>query len=187
MSDPSSDAALVARARRGDESALDALVRKHARAAYAVARAILGEHGDAEDVCQDAWVRAYERLDDCRQPDRFVYWFLQIVRNRARNYVHYRRVRTHEPLEASTEVAGDPERDDPRRTLRRARRREALASALACLPEEWREVLLLHDLAGWKHWAIAESLGLSEVLCRKRIVQARARMRKLLDERQLDE
>ena len=59
--DPS-DGVLVARACRGDPAAFDTLVRRPYRAAYAVALAILGHRTDAEDVCQDGWVRALERL-----------------------------------------------------------------------------------------------------------------------------
>ena len=85
------DAVLVARARRGEPAAFEALVRRHYRAAFAVALAVLGNRMDAEDVCQDAFVVAAERLDECRQPEKFAAWLLQVVRNRARNYVDYRR------------------------------------------------------------------------------------------------
>ena len=87
------DAELVARARKGDGAGFDALVRRHYRAAYAVALAVLGRRDDAEDICQEAWIRVLERIDDCRDPSRFVYWMLQIVRNRARNHLAYRQVR----------------------------------------------------------------------------------------------
>src|SRR5438105_2856223 len=67
------DAELVAHIRHGDAVAADELVRRHFRAAYAVALALLGNAMDAEDVCQDAFVRALERIEKCRKPDRFVY------------------------------------------------------------------------------------------------------------------
>ncbi|MCH7729611.1 MAG: sigma-70 family RNA polymerase sigma factor, partial [Planctomycetes bacterium] len=75
------DATYVARARRGDASAFEALVRRHYRVAYAVALALLSNNMDAEDVCQDAFLKALERLDDCREPDKFASWLLRIVRN----------------------------------------------------------------------------------------------------------
>jgi len=172
------DGELVARARRGDSAAFEVLVRRHYRAAYAVALAVLGSRADAEDICQEAWVRALERLEDCRDPDRFVYWLLQIVRNRSRNYLDYRRVRANEPLESIT-IAGA---EDPQRDLARRRLRARLEKALVQLPEPQREILLLHDLAGWQHREIGEKLGISEVLCRQRLFQARARMRRFLGE-----
>ena len=56
-------------------------VRRHLRAAHAVARAKLDNPGDADDVCQDAFIKALERIDDCRNPDGFRAWLLTIVRN----------------------------------------------------------------------------------------------------------
>ena len=94
-----SDATLVERTRRGDAAAFDTLVRRHLRAAYAVALARVGEPADAEDVCQDAFITALRRIDDCRQPDRFAAWLLRIVRNRAHDHVRGRTVREAVPLD----------------------------------------------------------------------------------------
>jgi RNA polymerase sigma-70 factor, ECF subfamily len=171
-----SDEALVAQARRGVPAAFDALVRRHYRAAYTVALAIVGRRADAEDVCQDAWVRVLERLEDCRNPDRFVYWLLQIVRNRARNHLEYRRVRAAEPLEPETAAATD----DPGKDLDRERLRARLETSLVDLPEVQREIVLLHDLEGWSHREIGNSLGISEVMSRQHLFQARRRLRELL-------
>jgi RNA polymerase sigma-70 factor, ECF subfamily len=176
------DRDLVMRARGGDAAAFASLVRRHSRAAYAVALSVLANRGDAEDVCQDAWVRALERLDDCRQPDRFAGWLLRIVRNRALNHLEYRRVRRAEDLESAFGVEGPPGGGDASRGIEQARLRERLERALREIPDAQREVLLLHDLTGWDHRAIAGSLGITENLCRQRLFQARTRMRKLLDE-----
>ena len=173
--DPS-DGILVAGACRGDPAAFDTLVRRHYRAAFAVALAILGRRADAEDVCQDAWVRALERLEDCRKPDRFAYWLLQIVRNRARNYLDRRRVRAAEPLEAA--MAAGP--DDPQRDLDRKCLRARLEDLLSAIPEIQREIVLLHDLEGWGHRQIGGSLGISEIMSRQHLFQARRRLRELL-------
>lgn len=170
------DAWLVARARRGDSAAFETLVRRHYRVAFAVALAILENRMDAEDVCQDAFVRALERLGDCREPERFVAWLLQIVRNRARNYRDYRRVRAAQPLE-EVDVAGPLE---PARDAERSELREALQAALSRLSEVQRQVVLLHDLEGWKHREIADALGLSDGASRQQLFAARRRLRELL-------
>ena len=60
---------------------------RYLRACRAVALAVTGSAADADDVCQDAFVAAMERIDDCREPARFGGWLLQIVRNRARNHL----------------------------------------------------------------------------------------------------
>jgi RNA polymerase sigma-70 factor (ECF subfamily) len=131
---------------------------------------------DAEDVCQDAFVRSLERLDDCRQPDKYLAWLLQIIRNRARNFLAYRRVRQTQQLETVTTVSSaDPDRD-----LERNQLRSLLEAALGELTELQRQVVLLHDLEGWKHSEIAQSLGLSEVSSRQHLFMARSRLRDLL-------
>jgi RNA polymerase sigma-70 factor (ECF subfamily) len=167
------DAQLVERARRGDAEAFEALVRRHYRAAYAVALGVLGSAMDAEDVCQEALVRAIERIDEIRQPERFLSWLLQIVRNRARNYHSYRKVRSAAPLEAVT-TAGD---DDTARRAEQAELRERLESALAELSETQREIVLLHDMEGWKHPEIARALDVSEGMSRQHLMVARRALR----------
>src|SRR5512146_55831 len=94
------DADLVARTLLGDRAALESLVRRHYRAAYVVALAVLGSTADAEDACHDAFVRAAARLEECRQPDRFGAWLRTIVRNHARNLIAKRTLREGPPLEA---------------------------------------------------------------------------------------
>src|SRR5690349_15054561 len=84
---------LVVRARRGDPAAFTELVRRHLRAAYAVALAVLQRPADAEDVAQDALISALEHLDDCREPARFSGWLVKIVRNRALHALDKRRLR----------------------------------------------------------------------------------------------
>ena len=172
------DAALVGRARRGDADAFAVLVRRHLPAGYAVALALTGEPADAEDVCQDAFVSALECLEDCRSPDRFRSWLLEIVRNRARDLLRARSVRRTLPLEAAaTRAAGD----DPLRESERAELRRRLTEALGALPEVRRLVLLLHDLEGWRHREIATELGLSEGTVRSHLYHARRQLRKRLD------
>src|SRR5688572_14811942 len=96
-----SDADLVARVRLGDRRAADGLLRRYLRSCRAVALAVTGSEADAEDACQDAFVAAMDRIDDCRDPARFGAWLLRIVRNQARNLLRRERVRRSEPLEES--------------------------------------------------------------------------------------
>lgn len=175
------DAELVARAREGDGAGFDALVRRHYRAAYAVALAILGRRDDAEDVCQEAWIRVLQRIDDCRDPGRFVYWMLQIVRNRARNHRAYRKVRQAAPLDES------PEPRAPDSGSSDVRLRGRLEAALQELTEVQREVVLLHDLEGFEHREIGESLGISDVMSRQHLFRARRQLRGILGERIRDD
>jgi RNA polymerase sigma-70 factor (ECF subfamily) len=148
-------AELVSRARRGEPAAFDQLVRRHLRAAYAVALAVLGRPADAEDVAQEAFIAALERLDDCRDGARFSGWLIQIVRNRALNALDKRKLR------------------DTADVVLRAH----LLAALASLSSVQREIVLLHDLDGWTHAELAEALGISEVHCRQHLFTARRTLR----------
>ena len=177
------DAQLVERVRRGDAAGFDALVRRHYRAAYVVALSLLGDQMDAEDVCQDSFIKALERIDDCRKPDRFASWLLQIVRNRAHNFRDYRRVRTGVPLEV-TDRAG---RADSAREVEQNELRDRLQDALGDLSEVQRQVVSLHDLEGWRHHDIAESLGLSEGMSRQHLFTARKGLREKLGAKALKE
>lgn len=174
------DAQLVARVRRGDRAAAGALAERYLRACRAVALAVTGDPSDADDVCQDAFVRAYERLADCREPDRFAAWLAQIVRNRARNRLAYFRVRRALPLGAAHERAGgaSPHADAEREELRRA-----LLAALGGLPAIQRQVVMLHDLEGMKHGEVAQLVGCSEGMSRRHLSDARRVLRQRLAHR----
>ena len=160
---------LVRLARAGDAVAFEQLVRRHLRAAYAVALAITGDADDAEDVAQDSFVVALERLDDCADPDRFSAWLLKIVRNRALNWRRSRTRRAATPLQdVVLPSTSDPERDTERVLLR-----ERLLEEMSTLTELQRQVLMLHDLEGYRHREVAEVLGISEVSSRVHLFAAR--------------
>ena len=179
MSMEESDAELVARVRLGESRAADRLLERYARACRAVALAVTGNEAEADDVCQDAFVSAMERIEDCRQPERFGGWLLQIVRNRARNAIRHAAVRRTEPL-GEHDVAGGP---TAATALDRAELRDRLLAALDTLSEAQREVVLLHDLEDWRHTEIAERLGLPSGTVRSHLYHARRRLREILGPR----
>lgn len=171
------DAHLVERARRGDAGAFEQLVRRHLRAAYAVALAVTGEPADAEDVSQEAFVVALERLDQCRQPERFAAWLLRIVRTRALNHRRAETLRASLPLERADGTASG---DDPSADAELSELRDRLRAGLATLPETQRQVVLLHDLEGWRHREIADALEIPEGTARHHLFHARRALRALL-------
>jgi len=175
VADSDSNKALVARARLGDPAALEALVRRHLRAACAVALAVLGSPADAEDVAQDSFVVAFERLETCRDPERFAGWFLQIVRNRALNAKAQQKLRGQA---AGALAEPEPHLDAP--DAGRAGLRDRLLKGLSEISATQREVVLLHDLEGWTHGEIARALEISEVMSRQHLFTARRALRTLL-------
>lgn len=174
MTEP--DAELVARIRSGDAVAFEALMRRHFRMAFLIAYAQLGNRADAEDVCQDAFLRCWERILDCRDPSRAASWIASIVRNAAHNRRAYLTVRDALPLDAALVRTGQrPDTDAERADLR-----DKLSAALEALSPAQREVVLLHDLEGWRHAEIAGRLGLSALMSRRHLSDARKRLRELL-------
>src|ERR1017187_6726566 len=151
------DADLVARCLRGDADAFDVLVRRYYRTAFAVALGVLGNRQDAEDVVQDAFVKAIDRLEDCREPAKFVQWMLGIVRNRALSHRTYRKIR-----ETSEMLPGNAEADDAA-DARLSELADARHTPRGTLSKMQREIVMLHDMDEGTHNGIAQSLESSEV------------------------
>lgn len=170
------DVPLVERVLDGDAEAYDELVRRHMRRAFSIAYRILEHREDAEDVVQDAFVRALERLDSLHRGRPFAPWFHRIVVNQSLNHRRKRRVRTTEPL-AEELVAGGP---DPEQETGQVRLRERLRSALAELPERQRTIVLLSELEGMTSAEIAEVLDVAPGTVRWHLHQAREALRAVL-------
>jgi RNA polymerase sigma-70 factor (ECF subfamily) len=171
------DKQLVEAVRRGDRAAAGRLAEKYLRGCRAVALAIIGEIPGAEDVSQNAFIYALERIDDCRDPARFGAWLRQIVRSQAKNYLRHARVRRTEQLLDDTAVT---EAESPVDAAERSDLRMRLLKALSTLPEAQREVVLLHDLEGWTHDEISERMRIPSGTVRSHLHFARRQLRELL-------
>ena len=170
------DGELVRRAREGEERAFGLLVQRYQRAAYAVALSVTGKHEDAEDAAQESFLVALQRLDECRSPDRFAGWLMTIVRNRSRNLVRRESLRGTDQVPASAR-SGSP---TPERVTETLELRSTLLDALGLLPEVHRQIVMLHDLEGWKHREIADRLDLPPGTVRSHLHFARKALREAL-------
>jgi RNA polymerase sigma-70 factor (ECF subfamily) len=166
----------------GDEGAARELVGRHLRSAHAVARIVLDDASDADDVCQDAFAAAFARLGQCRPAHQFRPWLLRIARNRAISVLRQRRVRRAATLGGGFGETDPPApaSDDPLRAAERSELRTRLAAALRRLPASQREALLLHDVEGWKHDEIAAHLGVRPGTSRSYLFDARRALRAAL-------
>jgi len=176
MTEP--DASLVARLRSGDAAAFEILMRRYFRMVFILAYAQLNNRADAEDTCQDVFLRCWERIGECRDPARVGAWIATIARNAAHNRRDFLELRGTEPLDGARLVS--PARADC--AAERSELRARLAAALQRLSPVQREVVLLHDLEGWKHADIAARLDLSEVMSRRHLSDARRHLRLLLSD-----
>ena len=178
-SEPPEDGELVLRARKGDDIAFGLLVERYQRAVYAVAISLTGRHEDAEDAAQEAFLVALQRLDDCQSPERFAGWLMTIVRNRSKNLIRRESLRETDEVPPGTRSwAPTPDRVTETRELR-----GLLEKALIGLPEVQRQIVLLHDLEGWKHREIAERLEIPPGTVRSHLHFARKALRLTLEGR----
>jgi RNA polymerase sigma-70 factor (ECF subfamily) len=164
---------LVVAAQGGDQSAFGELVRLHQKRAYAVARAVVTVHEDAEDAVQEAFVRAYHALDRFNVEQTFGAWLNRIVANAALDIARRRKVRATDELhDTLADTFRDPgESEELRRRL---------AHALHALPARMRSVLVFHDVQGFSHAEIGDMLNIPEGTARSDLHHARQRLRALL-------
>jgi RNA polymerase sigma-70 factor, ECF subfamily len=171
---------LIALAAGGDAYAVQELYRRHASRVHALARRMTADDAEADDVAQEAWVRAIRALPTFRADAQLSTWLHRITVNAA---LHARRsaVRRDE-REAATPLplaqGGGGERALLRVRLERALRR---------LPERMRRVLVLHDVEGYTHEEIGALLGVVPGTCKSQLFKARAKMRSLLGPPREDE
>jgi RNA polymerase sigma-70 factor, ECF subfamily len=170
------DALLVERVRRGDAEAYGELVTRHMRPAFTIAFRLLEHREDAEDVVQDAFVQALDRLATLEHGRPFRPWFQRIVVNRALNVRRSRAVRATEPIPDAAQAGTAP----PDRAAERAELRSRLRAALDALPERQRVIVQLAELEDLSSGEIAEILGIADGTVRWHLHQAKHALRAAL-------
>jgi RNA polymerase sigma-70 factor, ECF subfamily len=169
------DASLVEAAQDGDDHAFTELFRRHYPAVRRVCARRLGSLHDADEVAQAAFVKAYERIDQCVGDRRFGAW-VQVIAYRVAadtRRIQARAVPTGEPVERELPAtAGNPCED----ALLRDEEADAVRTVLASLPPRQREVIVARDLEGRRPGEIASALGLSLGAVDSLLLRARRRM-----------
>jgi RNA polymerase sigma-70 factor (ECF subfamily) len=174
------DRALVAATIGGDRSAFDVLVRRHQRTIYSVCYRFAGEHADASDLAQDAFLRAYRGLAGFKGDAAFGTWLYRIAVNvcLSRAAAKTPALDPIEPLDLA-DVHGDRP-DDP---LRRAQDTARVKAAIARLPDKQRMTVILRVYHELPHDAIARTLGSTVGTVKANFFHALQNLRKLLEER----
>jgi len=178
---------LIRRIRDGEHDLFYELVRPYERRVYTAALAILRNEADAEDVAQEAVLKAFKHIRQFRSEARFSTWLIQITVNEAR----MRRRKEHANIMESMADRQDEEgnysphdfadwREIPLETLERREMREMLAAALASLAEKYREVFVLRDMQHLSIEETAKSLGISTASVKTRLLRARLMLRDML-------
>ena len=179
--------ALVLRAQDGDLTAFNSLVVRFQDPVYSLALRMLGSPAAAEDATQEAFLRAWRRIDSFRG-GRFQSWLFTIVANLSRDELRRRGRRPQTSLDAARD---DPDRasldpaDDgpsPEAVAEQGDLRAALQAALAQLPDDWREIVVLSDVHDLPYDEIAATTGLPLGTVKSRLSRARARLRDIISQ-----
>ncbi len=158
--------------RSGDERAFRELYRRHSPAIYQlVLRVVGGVTTDAEDVVQEAWIRAVRQLANFRWESSLRTWLSAIALNLSREVLRKRARAATEELPENIPVAAATVRDGDRVDLERA---------IARLPEGYRTVLVLHDLEGYTHEEISRHLQIAVGTSKSQLFDARRAIRAML-------
>ena len=147
----------------------------HLDAAYNLARWLLRNDQDAEDAVQEAYMRAYKAFARFRGGDGKA-WFMTILRNVC--YTMIKKLRSHEAPEPFDEEIHQPMAEaEMQEALRQKANAESLKCALDKLPDEFREIVVLHDLEGFAYKEIASIVGIPIGTVMSRLARARGRLR----------
>jgi RNA polymerase sigma factor (sigma-70 family) len=171
------DGEIVRAVLAGDRERYAMLVERYRDRYARYAARMLGSTDAAEDAVQDAFVRAFDQLAQCKDPDKFVGWFFLILRNRC--FAERRRNRTSAPLEAADTIAAA---DRTEGGAEMSERRQALQHALLGLTPDQREVFVLKHVEGLSYGEIAERLSTSVPSLKMRMHRAYDKLREQLRE-----
>ena len=181
------DVALVERVKSGDISAYDELVRKYERQIFRIAQHITQNREDAEDVMQDAFLKAYEKLDQFQGNSKFYTWLVRIAVNESLMRLRKRRTGKMVSIDEDIETdEGSVPRDladwapDPEQNYTQSELAEILRKTIQGLPPGFRVVFVLRDVDGLSTEETAESLGLSVPAVKSRLLRARLQLRERL-------
>jgi RNA polymerase sigma factor (sigma-70 family) len=172
-------AELVDAARRGSAEARDELVRRHYREIALVAVAITNDPTEAEDLSQEAFIRAFRNLDLLVDPDRFAAWLRRIVVGVSIDWLRSFRPNLYRGWDGSDDVAASAGPSPLDRVLR-AEMAERVAAALNALPPRYRVPVRLYHLDGLSHAKIAASLDVPVATVRSLVARARRKLVPLL-------
>jgi RNA polymerase sigma-70 factor (ECF subfamily) len=182
-----SDEEVVERVLAGEIELFEILMRRYNQRLYRVARTILSDDGEAEDVMQDAYVRAYTHLGQFAGRARFSTWLTRIAVHeaveRARRGRRLVQIEDVSPGKEDTmTLLSSTERGPEQQAIQRDLQ-SVLEAAVEDLPESFRTVLTLRDIEGLSTAETAECLGISEPLVKTRLHRARAALRNGLESR----
>ncbi len=184
----SDELALVQAAKAGDVGAFEQLVKRYDRNVFRIAQHITQNREDAEDVVQDAFLKAYENLEQFQGQSKFYTWLVRIAVNEALMKLRRRRPERMVSLdeEVKTEEDSMPREvadwsPNPEQLYSQSELRDILTKTIQGLPPGFRTVFVLRDVEGLSTEETAEALDLSIPAVKSRLLRARLQLRERLN------
>lgn len=187
------DTALVEASRRGDTAAFEELVARHRDKVFARAFSMLRNEEEAVDLSQEAWVKAWQRLEQFQGDSSFLTWMTRITINLCLDQIRRNKRRRTESIEQLDEELGGVERQmpvittNPTEGLEKSELRKRIDEALAKLSHEHRTVLVLHEFEDLEYKEIAKRMECSIGTVMSRLFYARRKMASLMAAYKRDE
>ena len=170
------DRELLVRVQDGDADAFDVLVRRYLDRARLVARRLMQDPDDADDLVQDAFLRALDRIGTFDVSRAFEPWFTRLLVNLGLDQRRKQKVRRTESHDPETFAGGV----SPEKEMERAELKDSLGKALAALPDRQRLIVTLFEIDGHSTEEVANMLQVSQVTIRWHLHQARRTLRDAL-------
>jgi len=176
------EAAVISRILAGDVNAFEELVLAYEKNVYNLALRMTGNQEDAADMAQEAFIKAFNSLENFRGDSKFSVWLYRIVSNVCLDFLRKRNRRPTVSLSVEDDGGDDVQLDLPDESqspdviLQQKMTREAVRRGLELLPEEHRQILLLREIQGLSYDEIAQVLGLEAGTVKSRIFRARKKL-----------
>jgi len=187
VGEPTDEAALVAAAKAGDIGAFEDLVKRYDRNVFRIAQHITQNREDAEDVVQDAFLKAYTNLGQFQGQSKFYTWLVRIAVNEA--LMRLRRRRPERMVSLDEDIKTDEDSmprevadwsPNPEQEYNQAELKDILGKTIQGLPASFRTVFVLRDVEGLSTEETAEALDLSIPAVKSRLLRARLQLRERL-------
>ena len=173
---------MIRRVQQGDVDAFETLVTAYEKNVYNLALRMTGNREDAQDMAQEAFIKAYNSLPGFRGDSKFSVWLYRIVSNVCLDFLRRQKRRPASSLSVEDDEGEETQLDvadvsqSPEVLLEQKLTREAVRRGLDQLPEEQRQILLLREIQGLSYEEIGQTLGLEAGTVKSRIFRARKRL-----------
>jgi len=173
------DEVLVKNAKGGDRTAFNRLIEKYQSRVYGLAYHITGNFADAEDLTQEAFIRAYLDLHQLREPPKFANWLYQLTRNICRMWLR-KQVSNSRALEFWQDAVARQSVSSPAEQVEKAELQDSVRNVIAALPEHEQLTITLYYMDGLTYREIADFMGVSQSTVKRRLRTSRKKLKEEL-------